>query len=215
MLISFLESHVTGGHQNGNLLEQPQSQVQIPQDSVCSEAGSCAMANTALLWHQCATAHPLNPQRWLLTAWLLLGSPTWAAWVSQGRWVGKKSCGTDHSLTRKWPWSPWLSLFLWQVELAAHDKNPCLEMEIRLLQSTEQHLIVTEEPCKVNRNSHLEAVARCISVSEGCAVLCQLLAQVTDVLAHPDTASREGSWVPGLWLDLLTCQLNLEAWIKM
>lgn len=55
-----------------------------------------------------------------------------------------------------------------------------------------------EEPCKMNRKSHPEAFASHIRVSEGCAVLCQLLAHVSGVLAHLDTVSREGNWVPGL-----------------
>lgn len=51
--IPFLASHVTGGYQNGNLLEKPLWKVQIP--------GFMCHWEPAFLWHRCTIIHLLNP----------------------------------------------------------------------------------------------------------------------------------------------------------
>lgn len=45
----------------------------------------------------------------------------------------------------------------------------------------------------MNRNQHPEASASGISMSGGCAVVCQLLAHFSDVLAHLDAAPEKAA----------------------
>lgn len=109
LLISFLESHVTGGHQNGDLLEQPLSKVQIPQDSTRSEAGFVCHCKNCIFVAQIAIIHPLNSQRLLHSSLAIPWSPHPSSLgypdlgelaMSQGRWR-EQSCGRAHFFIRK------------------------------------------------------------------------------------------------------------------
>lgn len=151
--ISFLESRVTGGYQNENSLEQLLSKVQIPYESVCSEAGFMCHCKDCILVAQMGHYSPTeSPREGSSAAPLFLGSPhpstldyphlVWAGGITGQRRAMEETISSSGS---SWNGHAALGslrpLFLWQVKLVAHDKYPCPRMNIRLLEGTEQHLI--------------------------------------------------------------------------